>query len=227
MKKILFVLVSLVMCFSMMSMTKVKTKQHPQILTYDYYDNKYVECYGWSFYTPNNIIDALGLGFVHLQCDKNKKFWIRYECPGLYSNVEGIVDSNGNSYLGKLNVQKNKNMYIKLDNGEILTFTCKSVVYIKNGYYTGTNDIHQKYRIFSYFDITQEQIDKLCKYKIVKMRCELKYDVIDMLLDKYDSKEYPNEKFEKYYKEMLFEYNCKIHKENKQQELNNNPLKDF
>ena len=180
------------------------------------YAHPYVEEYVWAF----DATPGLGeLGFMHIGCDKSGHTWLKHNVHYLY-NAEDVVDHDGKECLGTYAVHKGKHIYLKLDNDEIITLTCVSMNMVHNGYYKGSTYVHYKYEIYSYFNIDNKIIEKLKEHQIIKMRCEMKYDVLDMYLhDDLD--------FNKHYNKFLDTINKKNSTENKQEEINNNPLLDF
>ena len=216
MKKVLVLLIICLVCSA--SADAVTKKKKKRTSSFNYYEKQYISSYGWGFNAPDGSIGQLG--FIHIECDKNKRVWFRYECGLGYCQVEKITDDNGREWLGRYNVYKGKHMYLKLDNDEIITLTCKDIKFIHNGYFTGYTDIYKEYQIFSYFDLTQDVIDKLNEHKIVKMRCELRYEVSDMVL-KEDIDLKP--KFEKAFNEL----DEKIEEETQKNDLKSNPLNGF
>lgn len=216
MKKVLVLLIICLVCSA--SADAVTKKKKKRTSSFNYYEKQYISSYGWGFKSSDGSLE--GWGSIHIECDKNKRVWFRYECGGVLSSVEKITDGNGREWLGKYNVYKGKHMYLKLDNDEIITLTCKDIEFIHNGYFTGNTDIYKEYQIFSYFDLTQDVINKLNEHKIVKMRCELRYEVLDMVLEEdIDLKP----KFEEAFNEL----GKKMEEETQKNDLKSNPLNGF
>ena len=215
MKKVLLLLIICLVCSAS---ADAITKKKKRTSSFNYYEKQYISNYGYAFHAPDGSIGQLGS--IHIECDKNKRCWFKYECGVGYCNVERITDENGREWLGMYSVYKGKHMYLKLDNDEIIALTCKDIKFIHNGYFTGNTDIYKEYEIFSYFDLTQELIDKLRNHKIVKMRCELKYEVLDMVLEE-DINLKP--KFE----EAFNKYDKKVEEETQKNNLKSNPLNGF
>ena len=107
-----------------------------------------------------------------------------------------------------------------MDNDEIITLTCKYRSKIHTDYYVGSTGVYKQYDMYSYFLLNTSIIEKLKTHKIIKMRCEMKFEVKDMILDEIiDCNESFNKLNELYKKKYNEDHN--IYK------LNNNPLKDF
>lgn len=185
------------------------------------YSNPYVKTTGWSFDVPDGIVKGLGsLGFIRICSDKsNKNFWLEHYVITPY-NVDEIVDEQGRHICGQYTINTGKHIYLKLDNNEIITLTCNYRSKIHTDYYTGNTGVYKQYDMYSYFLLNSNIIEKLKNHKIIKMRCEMKFEVKDMNLDKeIDCNESFNTLNELYTKKYNEDHNIN--------ELNNNPLKDF
>ena len=138
------------------------------------YAHPYVSQYAWAFHA------GVGeLGFMYLETDNHGHTWLKHNVHYIY-NAEGLVDSEGKSHLGKYAVNKGKHIYLKLDNDEVITLTCFLMQNVHTDYYVSNVDIHKKYEIYSYFNLDENTIEKLRNHQIVKMRCEMKYEIGDM-----------------------------------------------
>jgi hypothetical protein len=210
MKKVVFILVAM-MAFTEVSAQSVKFN----------YDFPYISGYGWSFNLPVGGFPEIGeLGFIHIETDSIGHIWLKYNVIDI-ANVASMVDEDGRKTLGRYAVQKGKHIYLKLDNDTIITLTCHFYKERHNGYYVGENDIYNKYDVYSYFNLDDNTINQLRSHNIIKMRVEVKYDVIDANF----KGDYPE--FEKHYNKTMDKFYAKLNKNRAQQELNNNPLSGF
>lgn len=177
----------------------------------------FVESYGFAFHTTESSIG--NLGFIHIEKDKNNHTWLKYEVMDPY-NVKEMIDSHGRSCYGMYNIGVGKHLYLKLSDNSIITLTCSQVI----SRVSGTTQGYLNYDLYSYFDLTSKDIEKLSKPNnfIIKMRCELKYDIMDMKLDKNK-----DIKLEDYFDTLKCKYNTAISKEKNKNELKNNPLAGF
>ena len=193
MKKILFILVAL-MVFAGASAQSNKIN----------YEFPYTGGYGWSFSLPVGGFPEIGeLGFMYIETDSMGHVWLKYNVIDV-ANVENMVDGNGRKTLGRYAVQKGKHIYLKLDNDTIITLACHFYKENHNGYYVGANDIHNKYDVYSYFNLDDNTINQLISHRIIKMRVEAMYDVIDA---NFKGK-YPE--FENHYNETMSKFYTKL-----------------
>ena len=125
-----------------------------------------------------------------------------------------MIDEYGKECLGKYNIYKGKHLYLKLANNEIITLTCSEVIERYSGFKVGHKDI------YAYFDLSDEIINKLNTNAIMKMRCELKYVIMDMFLEKPVLLRLEFNKLNE-------EYKNKIPEVELQNKLKENPLSGF
>jgi hypothetical protein len=181
------------------------------------YSYPYVEEYGWAFHVPNKSIGELG--FIHIECDNKGNIWLKHNVITPY-NVEELVDSEGRHVIAEYAINKGKHIYLKLDNNEIITLTCSLMKKVHSGYYTGNTNIYNQYDIFSYFNLNDEIINKLKNNKIIKMRCEMKFEILDMELKDEISL---SKNFDKFQTAILEKKNKEIEKN----KIKENPLSNF
>lgn len=200
MKKILIFLVCLICTTQINAVTRKKSST-----SFNYYNNSYVSEFAFFF--------DIG-GEIRVECSKNKKYWLSYE------NGHGYSGALGSTGISKKSIPKGKHIYLKLSNDEIITLECKAVTTIHTGYYTGSTDIWKEYTNYCYFDLSKDQIEKLSKYEIIKMRCEQVEGVTDVDLREpvklYNDIERVGKRVDE-----------KLEEERQQHELNTNPLKGF
>lgn len=79
----------------------------------------------------------------------------------------------------KYAILKGGNLYLKLDNGDILTLTCTWNKVVKDGFVTTKNGVYQNYADYSYFSIDTEILGKLKNFDIIKIRGEFKFEILD------------------------------------------------
>lgn len=79
----------------------------------------------------------------------------------------------------KYAIIKGSNVYLKLDNGEIITLTCSLNTTIKDGFVTTLNSVYQNYADYAYFPIDTLIIEKLKNHEIVKFRGHFKFEIMD------------------------------------------------
>ncbi len=210
MKKKVFLLL---FCFaSVISMVAQKRSQNID------YAHPYVSNYGFAFHTTES--KSGNLGFIYVECDKTNNIWVKYLVHTPF-DVDELVDSQGRHIVGQYTISQGKNLYLKLDNEEIMTLKCSLRRKVHNGYYTGNNSIYKQYDFFCYFKLSAEQLQKLKEHEIIKMRCELKFEVMDMRLDNDKSS------FCSKLEELQNKKNEKMEQEKNKDEIKNNPLKGF
>ena len=197
-------------CLFCIAQANAVTKKKARSSSFDYYKNEYVSEYAFSFY----VNMPYGSGEIYVECSKDKKIWLKYQSGYGYSSV---LNESG---ISKECILKGKHIYLKLSNDEVITLECKRVTTIHTGYYTGSTDIWKEYKNYCYFDLSKDQIEKLSKYEIIKMRCEQKKGVVDIELKEpiklYNDIERASKRTDE-----------KLKEEKQQNELNANPLKDF
>lgn len=124
----------------------------------------------------------------------------------------------GNNFHEFAHIYPSRKLYIKLDNGEVLTFTCE----VHN---LNPIDFNRKtitYEDESCFTISDSQLNKFFSHKVIKMRADVAHDEGKTNICEYQIFNYqnPRNQFENEYK--------RIKKERKEKsDLDNNPLKDF
>ena len=171
--------------------------------TYWHYNHAYVSKVAFSFEG----------GDIYVECNKDGKYWLRYR------NGFGLSSIYYDSGINKKDVRTGKHLYLKLSNADILILECKEVTSIFYDYEVFT-EIWKKYKNYCYFDLSDEQIEKLKKYEIVKMRVELEDEVADIELIKSIKLSDTIEKLED-------QLNRKLEEERRKKESLSNPLKDF
>jgi len=131
-----------------------------------------VETSGWTFFTSDEADET---GYVSIEKDINGNTWLKYEVSYPY-NIENMVDRNGQICMGQYNIPEGNHMYLKLSNDYILILRCSQVIERYSGIQAGHKNL------YAYFNLSKESIDILNNGVIIKMRCELKYVIMDMFL---------------------------------------------
>lgn len=170
-------------------------------------------------------IGPISFGNLDIECD-SKNYWFKMVVYNDTYNVKGMVE-NGKPTFGKRSVPKGKHIYLKLQNGEILTFTCNFQKQIADSYYVSSHDISDQYTIKSYFNITKEQLEKLRQSDVVKLRAELKYEVTDLGLIGSSVKEVDAVNLKKSIEILEKRKADYYEKKNQQEKLKKNPLENF
>lgn len=154
MKKIVFVIIALYLCVCAYSQNE--------------YSSKFAR-----FYVP----DSSGSPFpmpvdAYITILDNGDTYIKIHANNSYNAVEF-------SDYQKYAILKGNNLYLKLDNEDILTLTCTRHKVLKDGYVTTENGIFQNYADYSYFPVGVEIIEKLRNSDIIKVRGQFKFELID------------------------------------------------
>ena len=154
--------------------------------------------FAWDFYTlQDNEKDKTGA--CHIQRDDNGVYWLLHFISSKY-------DDDKKKYY----IPKGKHLYLKFDDDEVVTLKCELIKKISN--------IKIRY---SFFILDNKTIDKLKTHKLIKMRSEVKDEVIDAEVVNDDIL-FPNstdkaiENADKGYNEVI-----------RQRKLKNNPLDGF
>ena len=79
----------------------------------------------------------------------------------------------------KYAILKGRNMYLKLDNEEIITLSCSLNKIFKDGFVTTKSSVYQNYADYSYFPIDTAVIEKLKSHDVVKVRGQFKFEIMD------------------------------------------------
>lgn len=129
----------------------------------------------------------------------------------------------------KYAVPKGNSIYLKLDNGDIITLTCDLDEIKADGFVTAQNNVYQNYAGYSYFPVDTVIIEKLKTNNVVKVRGQFTREVLDGSMQFTPESTMPETKedfiqavqyVEKRYKDVIEE-------KNKQDKLKDNPLHDF
>lgn len=154
--------------------------------------------------------------FIYLECDKVGNYWLKYYVD--FHNEKRVIGGTTNCY-GAFNIKKGKNMYLKLDNDEVLQLKCNKWLVYETGYDIVATSVYTKYLIYSYFLLSKEQIDTLKSHGFCKVRCEFKEQTRDLILEK-DIIYTPFDKVEAKFIE-------KSEKEYKELQIREDPLSNF
>ncbi len=112
----------------------------------------------------------LEIGSLHIQMDKHGNTWLEHD------NNQYSKNSNGKYY--RYYIKTGKHLLLKLSNNEIITLKCHHVCTEFRGYGVVTDILYEKHDKLSYFKLTDEQINKLKQFNIIKIRCEFKYNTL-------------------------------------------------
>ena len=155
-----------------------------------------------------------GKMYLEKGIDNNKTF-LRYS---ITTNPIDLTEYHDFSY-ELAHIYPSKKLYLKLDNGDVLTLSC-------NVHNDKLIDLKQKrfaiYEDESYFNLTDSQLNKLLSQKIIKMRGDVAEDNGKTNICEYQIFNYqnPKNKFEN--------DNMRIKKEKEHKaDLDSDPLKDF
>ena len=132
------------------------------------YDSSFVR-----FYVPNSDGSLFPVPIdTSITIVEDGKTYIKIHANNPY-NAQEFSDYQ------KYAILKGDNIYLKLDNEEIITLTCAFNIVQKDGYVTTRNGVYQNYADYSYFLIDTEVIEKLKKYDIIKVRGQFKFELMD------------------------------------------------
>ena len=180
------------------------------------YESKFIR-----FYLPNNspiptFVDS------YLSVSNTGKIFLKIRAIDNYNVVEC---SDFNEYT----ILKGNNLYLKLDNGNILVLTCSSEKTIKDGFVTTESDIYVNYASYSYFPLDSAALENLRAHNIVKIRGQFKFKVIDGFLQYTPKSEMPDTKnrFTETEVSILKQYEMVKEEKNAQKILKENPLYNF
>ena len=133
------------------------------------------------------------------------------------------------SYFQKYAIPKGSNIFFKLDNGEVMTFTCSIDKNVKDGLVTTNNGVYQNYSGYSYFPIDEAAIDKLREHNIIKIRGQFTSEIMDGSLQFTPESNMPETKvkFSEAEQIIMQKYNTAKNRSDEQKVLEQNPLYNF
>lgn len=175
------------------------------------------------FYVPNSDGSPFPTSVVGaITILENGKTYIKIHANNPYNAAEF---SNFQKYA----ILKDSNIYLKLDNGEIITLVCSLDKTVKDGFVTTQNGVYQNYVDYSYFLIDTTVIDKFKSHDIIKIRGQFKYEIMDgsMQFTPESAINKTKDAFIEAEQETKEKYNASISNNKKQEILKDNPLYGF
>lgn len=176
------------------------------------------------FYVPNS--DGSPIPTIPMDGSvtilEDGKTYIKMHANNPYNAVE---ISNFQKYA----ILKGSKVYLKLDNGEIISLTCSLSKTVEDGFVTTRNGVYQNYADYSYFPIDSIVIEKLKTHDIVKIRGQFKSEIMDGSMQFTPESEIRKTKaaFIEAVQTTLEKYNASQSNNQAQKTLKENPLYGF
>ena len=148
----------------------------------------------WTFFTLHDNKKTENFGMCRIGRNDKGVWWLEHtiKCENQYDDK-------------KYYIPKGKHLFLKFDDGEVFTLEC-----IKSG-----KKIKRWSVIYSFFELDDNIINILKSHQLIKMRCEIKDEVIDVMIVINEI----NNAFETIEK--------RINEELRQKKLKDNPLDGF
>lgn len=175
------------------------------------------------FYVPNSDGSPFPMPIdAYITISENGKTYIKTHANNPYNAAEFSEHQ-------KYAILKDSNLYLKLDNEDIITLTCAFNTVVKDGFVTTKNNVYQNYADYSYFPIDMMIIEKLRNHEIIKIRGQFKFEIMDGSLQFMPNSKIPKTKdsFRKTEIDVRKRYIEAKSKADNQKALKENPLLGF